>query len=287
MELSKARFRRRKMWNRLAHGLFFLATLVGVLVLAVLIADTIRDGWRHLDWQFLSSFASRRAEKAGILAALAGTLWVIGLTIPLVLVIGVATALFLEEYQGQNRWARFIQLNINNLAGVPSIIYGILGLAIFVRFFQLGFVVLAATLTMTLLILPIVIVAAQEAIRSVPPSLRQASLALGATKWQTISRVVLPAALPGILTGFILALSRAIGETAPLIMVGAVTYIRSVPQGLMDEYTVLPIQIYNWVTLPNLAFRELAAAAILVLLAVLLLMNAIAIFIRNRYQNRY
>lgn len=287
MELSKARFRRRKMWNRLAHGLFFLATLVGVLVLAVLIADTIRDGWRHLDWQFLSSFASRRAEKAGILAALAGTLWVIGLTIPLVLVIGVATAIFLEEYQGQNRWARFIQLNINNLAGVPSIIYGILGLAIFVRFFQLGFVVLAATLTMTLLILPIVIVAAQEAIRSVPPSLRQASLALGATKWQTISRVVLPAALPGILTGFILALSRAIGETAPLIMVGAVTYIRSVPQGLMDAYTVLPIQIYSWVILPNPAFHELAAAAILVLLAVLLLMNAIAIFIRNRYQNRY
>ncbi len=287
MEFSRARFRRRKMWNRCAHGLFFLATLIGVLVLAVLIIDTFRDGWRHLDWQFLSNFASRRPEKAGILAALAGTLWVIGLTIPLVLVIGVATAIFLEEYQGRNRWARFIQVNINNLAGVPSIIYGILGLAIFVRFFQLGYVVLAATLTMTLLILPIVIVAAQEAIRSVPPSLRQASLALGATKWQTISRVVLPAALPGILTGFILALSRAIGETAPLIMVGAVTYIRNVPQGLMDSYTVLPIQIYSWVILPNSAFHELAAAAILVLLAVLILMNAIAIYIRNRFQNRY
>lgn len=287
MEFSKARYRRRKMWNRLAHGLFLLAMLVGVLVLAVLILDTLRDGWRHLDWQFLSSFASRRPERAGILAALAGTLWVIGLTIPLVLVIGVATAIFLEEYQGQNRLARFIQLNINNLAGVPSIIYGILGLAIFVRFFQLGHVILAATLTMTLLILPIVIVAAQEAIRSVPPSLRQASLALGATKWQTISRVVLPAALPGILTGFILALSRAIGETAPLIMVGAVTYIRSLPHGLMDAYTVLPIQIYSWVILPNPVFHELAAAAIIVLLVVLILMNSIAIYIRNRFQNRY
>jgi phosphate transport system permease protein len=287
MDFSKARFRRRQWLNRCAHGLFFLATLLGVLVLAVLIWDTFRDGWRHLDWQFLSQFASRRPERAGILAALAGTFWVIGLTIPLVLIIGVATAIFLEEYQGQNRLARFIQLNINNLAGVPSIIYGILGLAIFVRFFQLGYVVLAATLTMTLLILPIVIVAAQEAIRSVPPSLRQASLALGATKWQTIFRVVLPAALPGILTGFILALSRAIGETAPLIMVGAVTYIRAVPHGLMDPFTVLPIQIYNWVTLPNAAFHELAAAAILVLLAVLILMNAIAIYIRNRFQNRY
>ncbi len=287
MNFSKARFRRRRMLDRCAHGLFFLATLVGVLVLAVLIWDTWRDGWRHLDWQFLTQFASRRPERAGILAGLAGTVWVIGLTIPLVFIIGIATAIFLEEYQGQNRLTRFIQLNINNLAGVPSIIYGILGLAIFVRLFQLGYVVLAATLTMTLLILPIVIVAAQEALRSVPPSLRQASLALGATKWQTIFRVVLPAALPGILTGMILALSRAIGETAPLIMVGAVTYIRAVPHGLMDPFTVLPIQIYNWVTLPNAAFHELAAAAIIVLLAVLILMNALAIYIRNRFQRRY
>ena len=179
MDFSKARFRRRRWLDRCAHGLFFLATLLGVLVLAVLFGIRWRDGWRHLDWQFLTQYASRRPERAGILAGLAGTVWVIGLTIPLVLIIGIATAIFLEEYQGQNRLARFIQLNINNLAGVPSIIYGILGLAIFVRFFQLGYVVLAATLTMTLLILPIVIVAAQEAIRSVPPSLRQASLALG------------------------------------------------------------------------------------------------------------
>lgn len=286
MDLPKKTHRKRKRINAIFHALFFGTTFFGVLILAILIFDIARDGLRHIDWHFLTSFASRFPDRSGIFSALMGSLWVIGCTIPLILIVGVATAIFLEEYQGKNRFTLFIQTNINNLAGVPSIIYGILGLAIFVRFLGMGYVVLAGVLTMTLLILPIVIVASQEALRSVPISLRHASLALGATKWQTIYRVVLPSALPGILTGTILALSRAIGETAPLIMVGAVAYIRFVPQSLWDPYTVLPIQIYSWMTLPKEEFHELAAAAILVLLTLLILMNALAIFIRNRYQKR-
>jgi len=285
--LYRARLRRRRLMDRAFHGLSFLATAVGLAVLALLLMDTVREGWRHLDWQFLTSFASRRPERAGIYGGLIGSLWVVGLAAPLLFIVGVATGIYLEEYGSDSRWARLIKINIDNLAGVPSIIYGILGLALFVRWLQLGTVVLTAVLTMALLVLPVVIVATQEALRAVPASLRYASYALGATRWQTIWRVVLPAALPGIMTGTILALSRAIGETAPLIAVGAVTYVRFAPRSLFDPYTVLPIQIYNWLVLPKQAFKELAAAAILVLLAVLLLMNGVAICLRNRFQQRW
>ena len=287
MDASSKRFRRRKFYNRLFHVLFFLATLFGVFVLGLLFYDIIRDGWRHLDWHFLTSFASRFVDRSGIYAALMGTLWVIGLTVPMIFIIGVSTAIYLEEYQEKRRWGKIVQVNINNLAGVPSIIYGILGLAIFVRTLNLGFVVLVGALTMTLLVLPIIIVASQEALRSVPVSLRYASYALGATKWQTVVRVVLPSAFPGILTGTILAVSRALGETAPLIMVGAVTFLRFVPTGLFDRYTALPIQIYSWIRLPQEEFHELAAAAIIVLLFILLSLNATAIYIRNRFQRQY
>ncbi|HEY8415581.1 MAG TPA: phosphate ABC transporter permease PstA [Thermaerobacter sp.] len=285
--LDKSRLRRRRLVDRLFQSLTFLATAIGLAVLAVLLIDTARDGWRHLDWQFLTSFASRFPQRAGIYPALVGSVWVVGLAAPLLFVIGVGTAIYLEEYGSDSRWARLIKINIDNLAGVPSIIYGILGLALFVRRLGLGTVVLTGVLTMALLVLPVVIVATQEALRAVPASLRHASYALGATRWQTTWRVVLPAALPGIMTGTILALSRAIGETAPLIAVGAVAFVRFVPDSLFDPYTVLPIQIYSWIVLPKQEFKELAAAAILVLLAVLLLMNGLAIYLRNRYQQRW
>ncbi|PZN09481.1 phosphate ABC transporter permease PstA [Thermaerobacter composti] len=279
--------RRRRRVDRFFHGLCLAATLTGLAVLVVLLADVLADGWRHLDWHFLTSFASRLPERAGIYAALMGSLWVIGVAAPLLVIVGVGTAVYLEEYGGDGPLARLIKINIDNLAGVPSIIYGILGLALFVRGLGLGPVVLAGALTMALLVLPVVIVATQEALRAVPASLRHASYALGATRWQTTWRVVLPAALPGILTGIILALSRAIGETAPLIVVGAVTYVRFVPSSLFDPYTVLPIQIYSWITMPREEFKELAAAGIVVLLGVLLCMNGAAIYLRNRYQQRW
>lgn len=276
----------RKIKNRLYHGLFLAATTFGILALLVLIIDILVKGIPHLDWQFLTSFPSGRAERAGIKAGLWGSIWIIALTGPIALVLGVSTALYLEEYAKKNRFTRFIQTNISNLAGVPSIIYGILGLALFVRFFQLGTSVLAGSLTMALLIMPIVVVSSQEAIRAVPQSLRQGAYALGASKWQTIRRIVIPASLPGILTGMILSLSRAIGETAPLVMVGAYVFVKAVPEGPMDKFTVLPIQIYNWVSQPKAAFQDLAAAGIIVLLVVLLAMNSIAVLLRNKFQKR-
>ncbi len=284
---AAAHLRRRRRVDRFFRGLCLAATLTGLAVLVILLADVLADGRRHLDGQFLTQFNSRVAERAGIYPALMGSLWVVGVAAPLLLLLGVGTAVYLEEYGGDSFWARLIKINIDNLAGVPSIIYGILGLALFVRGLGLGTVVLAGALTMALLVLPVVIVATQEALRAVPASLRHASYALGATRWQTTWRVVLPAALPGIMTGTILALSRAIGETAPLIVVGAVTFVRFVPASLFDPYTVLPIQIYSWIMLPQDVFKELAAAGIVVLLVLLLLLNGAAIYLRNRYQQRW
>jgi phosphate transport system permease protein len=241
-------------------------------------------GW--LDWQFLTSNSSRRPERAGIYTALIGTLWLMGITAPLTFIIGVSTAIYLEEYARDSKFSRIIQTNISNLAGVPSIVYGILGLTIFVRVLGLGQSILAGALTMTLLVLPIIIVASQEAIRAVPGSLRNASYALGANRWQTVVRVVLPSSLPGIMTGAILSLSRAIGETAPLIVVGAAAFIIRPPQGLLSQFTVMPIQIYTWASQPKAEFQNISAAAIIVLLVILLGMNAIAILLRNKYQRK-
>jgi phosphate transport system permease protein len=257
-------------------------TFLAVGILAVLIYEVTITGISWLDWQFMTSFPSRFPEKAGILSAFVGTLWLVTLTALFAIPTGVLAAIYLEEYAPKNKLTVFIEVNIANLAGVPSIVYGILGLAVFVRFFELNRSVVAGALTMSLLIMPVIIIAAKESIRAVPSSLRQAAFAVGATRWQVVSAHVLPSALPGILTGVILALSRAIGETAPLIMIGALTYVAFLPEGPMDEFTALPIQIFNWTARPQETFHELAAAGIIVLLAILLLMNATAVYIRYR-----
>lgn len=261
-----------------------VAVWASVAVLGVLLVDVTVDGLRWLSPDFLTSYPSRLPERAGVRSAILGTMWMMGLVAVITFPLGVGTALYLEEYAPRNRLTRLLQTNIANLAGVPSIVYGILGLAVFVRWAALGNSVLAGALTLSLLILPVVIISSQEAIRAVPDSLRSGAYALGATRWQTIRGQVLPAALPGILTGTILSLSRAIGETAPLIMVGAATFAAFPPSGPMSDYTVLPIQIFSWAKRPQAEFHDLAAAAIVVLLVLLLTMNAAAIWLRNRYR---
>jgi phosphate transport system permease protein len=285
-ERFQPRQQQRHLLGQVFNGLFLLATLVGIATLAVLLVDVFEDGAGRLSWDFLSSFPSRFADRAGIKAALFGSLWVLVLTAVISFPLGIATAIWLEEYAPGGWLTRTIQTNIANLAAVPSIVYGILGLAVFVRWFEMGRSVLAGSLTLTLLILPVMIIAGQEAIRAVPNSIRLASYALGATRWQTVSRQVLPMAMPGILTGTILALSRAVGETAPLIIIGAVAFVPFVPEGPLDSFTVLPIQIFTWISRPQAEFHELAAAGILVLLVVLLTFNLIAILLRNRYSKR-
>lgn len=267
-----------------------LASLViAVLFLGVLLVYVVGEGWSRLDSRLWTNFPSKLyPERAGAQSAIVGTLYVIGLTASFCIPIGVMTAVYLEEYADTGRWYnRIIELNIQNLAAVPSIVYGILGLGMIARGLGVGRTLLAAALTLSLLVLPVVIIATREAIRAVPGSIRQGSLALGATQWQTISRQVLPAAVPGIATGAILALSRAIGEAAPLLLLGAVTHITFNPESLTDAYTVLPIQIYNWIRQPEAEFHTLASAAIVVLIAILLIMNSVAIWLRGRYQKRW
>ncbi|MCH8849416.1 MAG: phosphate ABC transporter permease PstA [Chloroflexi bacterium] len=267
-------------------GLCVLATAVGIAALSVLLLDVVREGAGRVSWDFINSFPSRKPEIAGIKAALWGTLWMIAFTAAFAIPVGVGAAVYLEEYAPRNWVTRIIQTNIANLAGVPSIVYGILGLTLFVRAMSLERSVLAGSLTMAMLVLPIVIVASQEALRAVPNSIREAAYALGASRWQTVSRQVLPAAMPGILTGIILALSRAIGETAPLIMIGALLFVPFTPSGPLDRFTALPIQIFNWTSRPQAEFQQNAAAGIIVLLVVLLTMNSLAILLRNRFQSR-
>ncbi len=274
-------------FGRLFQLLSLAAVTLGLFLLSVLLIDIILDGYKWLRPEFFTEFPSRFPEKSGLRSALQGSLWMIGLTALIAFPIGVGAAIYLEEYASDNWFTRFIEINISNLAGVPSIIYGLLGLGLFVRGLELGRSVLAGSMTMALLVLPILIVSGREAIRAVPQSVRHASLALGATKWQTVQHHVLPYAMPGILTGTILAMSRAIGETAPLITIGALTYIRFDLKGPLDLFTVLPIQIFNWVSLPKAEFQQLAAAGIIVLLAVLLSLNALAIVLRNRLQIRW
>lgn len=277
----------RRRWERAFVALCYLATGLAILALVVLVADVSRVGLPHLDWQFLTSFASRRAESSGVLAALVGTIYIGIITAVVAFPLGVATAIYLEEYAGSSLLKQVIQTNIGNLAGVPSVIYGLLGLAVFVRAFALERSVLAGGLTVALLVLPIVIVNAQEAIRAVPVSLRHASYALGATRWETVWHHVLPSALPGILTGTILALSRAVGEAAPIVLISSIAFIAFLPEGLFDSFTVLPIQIFIWISKPQQEFHDIAATAILVLLAVLLGMNALAIWLRERQRQRF
>lgn len=277
----------RRRWSGwLFYGLAVFSTLLGLAMLGALLYDIFTDGAGQVDWHFLSNYPSRIADNAGLRSALLGSLWMLAFTAIIAFPLGVGAAIYLEEYAPDNWLTRFIQLNIANLAGVPSIVYGLLGLGLFVRWLALGRVVLAGSMTMALLILPLIIVASREAIRAVPDSLREGSYALGATRWQMVRQTVLPSASGGILTGTILALARAIGETAPLITIGALTYVAFDPNGPLDIFTVLPIQIYNWVSLPQKEFHSLAAGGIVVLLVVLLGANSLAVYLRYRMQRR-
>ncbi len=275
--------RRGRTINFLFTSVCFLATMTCVILLLILIWNIILQGKGWLSWSFLENFPSRFPLKAGIKSALYGSIWLISLTALFSVPLGVGAAVYLEEYAPKSRWRKLIQLNISNLAGVPSIVYGILGLALFVRALAFERSVLSGALTLTLVVLPIIILASQEALRSVPDSIRRSAYALGATRWQTVWYQVLPASLPGIMTGVILSLSRALGEAAPLIAVGAMAYIPFVPEKLTDEFTALPIQIFNWTARPQEDFHHLAAAGILVLLVLLVTMNAVAIFVRYKY----
>ncbi len=276
-------------------GLF--ATIISLGVLFVLIIDVFKDGYLRLNWQFLTSYPSRIPEKAGILSAWVGTLWIMVLTAFLIFPIGVASGIYLEEYAKPGKIKDFLEINISNLAGVPSIIYGLLGLQIFVYSFKMDRSILAGALTLSLVVLPIVIVATRESLKAVPISLREASFALGANKLQTVIFQVLPSAFSGILSGVILAMSRAIGETAPLITIGALTYIAFLPtgpfttefpfitfKGLRDFFTVLPIQVFNWVSRPQKGFHANAAAGIIILLIISLFINFLAIYLRIKFE---
>ena len=274
--------------NRLKDSIFnylgIAACLVGLVLLAIFIGNILIDGINRIDWDFLNSLPSRKAEKAGILTAWSGSLWIICFTFIIAVPVGVCAGIYLEEYGRKNLLNSILEINISNLAGVPSIIYGLLGLEIFVRVSKMGSSVLAGSFTLSLLILPIIIVATREAIKAVPSSIRTASYGLGATKWQTIWHQVLPAASGGILTGVILAISRAVGETAPLIVVGALAYVPFVPSSPSDPFTVLPIQIFNWTSRPQHEFAINAAAGIIVLLIITFAMNGIAVYFRNKWQ---
>ena len=266
---------------------FGLAVIIGILGLAALLFDVLIDGLPFMNINFLTSYASRKAENSGILAPLAGTIWIVGMTALFTIPIGVGTAIYLEEFASKNRLNRLIELNIANLAGVPSVIYGLLGLALFVQFlFNGSRNVTAGALTMTLLILPIVVIASQEAIKAVPSSYRHAGYAMGANRWQVVKAIVLPQAIPGMMSGIILALSRAIGESAPILIISSLVWVTFIPTSPDSKFTVLPLQIFTWISQPQHSFRGIAAAAIIVLLIVLLSMNGIAIWIRSKYQSR-
>ncbi|MCA9714844.1 MAG: phosphate ABC transporter permease PstA [Myxococcales bacterium] len=272
--------------ERAFAGLCLAAALLPLLLLFVLLADVVYDGLSRLDWAFLTSYPSRRPERAGVLAGLVGSFYLVGLTALIALPLGVGAAVYLEEYGGRGRLAQIIEVNISNLAGVPSIIYGLLGLELFARTLAMGRSLLAGALMMALLVMPIVILSTREALRTVPLGMREAGLALGATRWQVTRRIVLPMSLPGILTGAILAIARAIGEAAPLIVLGALTYVDFLPDGLRSAFTVLPIQIFNWIGRPQAGFKLNAAAGIVLLLLMLLLFNGLAIYLRNYFQRR-
>lgn len=273
--------------QRIKDRVFQVTAIIGLLfaiiILLILLVNVLKDGVTRLDWNFLTSFPSRRAANAGIMPGLVGTLLLVLLTALISIPIGIGAAIYLEEYGKKNWLGRLIEINIANLAGVPSIVYGLLGLGLFVRWMQLDRSLLAGALTMGLLIMPVIIISTREAIKAVPSGIREASWAVGATRWQTIWHHLLPIAFPSILTGIILAISRAIGETAPLITIGALTYVTFLPDSVDSPFTVLPIQIFNWVSRPQEAFHENAAAGIIVLLIFTLFLNSLAIILRTRF----
>ncbi|RME12666.1 MAG: phosphate ABC transporter permease PstA [Ardenticatenia bacterium] len=285
----EAQLARRRLKGRIFEIVALLAITIALTALALLFWDVLRDGLGRLNWQFLTSYPSRRAARAGFLPAIVGSVYMVGLMVLFAFPIGVGAAVYLEEYAPKNWLTDLIQINIANLAGVPSIIYGLLGLEFFARVLSAwtgGRSLLTGALTMALLVMPIVIISAREAIRAVPNSVRLAAIGLGATRWQVVRDHVLPYAMPGILTGTILAISRAIGETAPLITIGALTYVAFLPDSLHSQFTVMPIQIFNWISRPQADFHANAAAGIIVLLTILLSMNALAVFLRYRFEQR-
>ena len=284
--MNKEPLKKNKTINYVFQIHALIAIIIGFVFLGIMLVDIFTDGVGRINWEFITNFPSRRPSRAGILSAMVGTFWMMGLTAVFSFPLGIGAAIYLEEYAKKSWFTKLIEINISNLAGVPSIIYGLLGLGIFVRICGLERSLLSGALTLTLLILPIIITATRETLRAIPNSIREASYALGATQWQTIYGQVLPVALPGILTGTILALSRAVGETAPLIAIGALTYIAFLPHGVFDPFTVMPIQIFNWVSRPQHGFATNAAAAIIVLLVITLIMNSVAIYVRRKFQRR-
>ena len=276
--------------NRLKDKAFqyfgIACTLFGLIILAIFFINILMEGVSRIDWDFITNFPSMRPAKAGLYSALIGTLWILVLTALIAIPIGIGAGIYFEEYAKKGRLANLLEINLANLAGVPSIIYGLLGLEFFVRTLNMGSTLLAGAATLSLLILPIIIVSTREALRAVPNSIRQASYGMGANTWQTIWHQILPASMGGILTGIILSISRAIGETAPLIVVGALAYVAFIPSGPMDQYTVLPMQIFNWISRPQHGFQVNAAAGIIILLIITFLLNGIAVVLRNRWQKK-
>jgi phosphate transport system permease protein len=284
--MSSSQYKRAKLIDTVFKYSALIFTIFALGILVVLLVDIFSKGMARINWGFFQNLPSRHAEKSGIMTALAGMMSLLFFTVIIALPIGILAGIYLQEYGKKNPLAKFIEINIANLAGVPSVIYGILGLTLFVRILRLGNSLIAGALTLGLLILPVIIVATREAIRAVPDSLREASYGMGATKWQTTSRVVVPSALGGILTGIILAVSRAIGETAPLLVIGALVYVPFIPEGPNDQFTTLPIQIFNWTSRPQAAFIVNAAAGIIILLLITFLLNGVAIYIRNRWNKK-
>ena len=285
-KLSKSNSSTSMMMDKMFRYFGLACTFFVLLILAFFLIKLLSEGASRIDWTFLSSFPSRSPEKAGIIVPLVGSFYILALTLVIAIPLGVFSGVYLEEYGRKSKLNALIEINIANLAGVPSIIYGLLALEIFVRWLGLGKSLLAGALTLSLLILPVIIVATREALKAVPKTIREASYALGGTKWQTILHQVLPAASGGILTGVILAMSRAIGESAPLIVIGAMLYISSLPSTPLDDFSVLPIQIFNWLSRPQPGFIINASAAIIILLVIILILNGLAIYLRNRWQKK-
>lgn len=275
-----------KIYDKLFMFFGVINTFIGLILLGIFIYNILQVGLQRLDWSFISSLPSRFPEKAGIYVALVGTFWILVLTIIFSVTLGVSAGIYLEEYARKGWFSRLLEINISNLVGVPSVIYGILGLAFFNRFLGLGGSLLAGSLTLSLLITPIIIVTTRESLKAVPRTIKEAALALGASRWQTVSKQMLPAASGSIITGVILALARAIGEAAPLIVVGALVYVPFIPKSPLDDYTLLPIQIFNWTSRPQADFQINASAGIIVLLFITFVMNGICIYLRNRWQKK-
>jgi phosphate transport system permease protein len=278
---------RRRLKERAARAAFAGFAALTVAILVALVATLVVKGMPHVDWRFLSSYPSRFAARAGILPAIVGTVWIGVMSMVIAIPVGIAAAVYLQEFAPHNRVTALLRASISNLAGVPSVVFGLLGLALFVRILMLGKSILAAGLTLALLTLPIIVVVAEEALKTVPRSMREAAFGLGASRWQVVRHHVLPYALPGMLTGSILALSRSMGETAPIILIGAATYITYLPEGPTDSFTALPIQAYSWAFDARVAFHDLAFSAVLVLLVITFLANLVAVVLRDVYQRRY